>query len=70
MKLVPVTVKVKAGPPAIAEEGDIELTVATGFGAGPLLPPPPPQPARITAEKATKESPRRILKNLVLATIA
>jgi hypothetical protein len=69
MKLVPFTVKVNAAPPAVADVGDIELTVGTGLRAGPLLPPPPPQAARITAEKAPRESPRTILNNLVLGTI-
>ncbi len=50
MKLLPFTVSVKDGAPAVAEVGDIEVTVGTGLGAGltrkvrvlerPLLPEP------------------------------
>jgi len=38
MKLAPVTVRVSAGPPEVAEVGEIALSV----GAGLELPPEPP----------------------------
>jgi hypothetical protein len=46
MKFVPVTVSVKAAPPAVALAGEIELSVGLGFGAlivnvcAPEVPPP------------------------------
>jgi hypothetical protein len=53
MKSAPLTVKVKAAPPAVAEEGDIALMLGTGFGDGPLLPPPPPQAANPSVTRTT-----------------
>jgi hypothetical protein len=71
MKFVPVTVNVNAAPPAVADDGEIEVTVGTGLlGGGELPPPPPPPPqaARITAEKAPRENPRTIWNNHILGT--
>src|SRR5580698_8836914 len=66
MKLAPVTVKVNAGAPAVADAGDIELTVGTGFVGGTLLPPPPPpQPASITAERSPGASPLTTLVSTI-----
>lgn len=47
MKFVPLTVKVKPVPQTVAEEGDREAIVGTGFGGGGLEDvdePEPPQP--------------------------
>ena len=44
MKFVPLTVKVNAAPPAVALEGEIEVTLGTGFWVVVLEDdPPPPQ---------------------------
>ena len=37
MKLVPVTMRVKAAPPAVALEGESEVTVGTGLSAEVIL---------------------------------
>jgi hypothetical protein len=43
------TVNVKAAPPAVAADGEIELIDGTGLGVGPVLPLPPPLPPQPTS---------------------
>ena len=49
MKLLPLTVSVKALPPTVVDAGEVELTVGTGLGGGCEFDPPdeepPPHPA-------------------------
>lgn len=68
-KLEPFTVRVKADPLAEVVEGDREVTLGTGLftvGESVLVPPPPPQPARLNAA-ATIRSPWRCSVTLKMA---
>jgi hypothetical protein len=56
-KLEPFTVRVKAGPPAVALVGEIVLIAGVGFGGG--LDDPPPQPALPAAMLTAIHSPIR-----------
>jgi hypothetical protein len=62
-KLLPLTVSVKAEPPAVALEGEIEEMegvelAGRGVSAGPLVPPPQAdKPARLT--KYAQQNKRR-----------
>src|SRR5262245_35719686 len=68
IKPVPFTVRMKAGPRAVAIEGDKELMLGVGLGGGwpggggLELPPPPPRHAvRPTANaRGSRYSPREI----------
>ncbi len=59
MKLLPLTVKVKAVPPAVAELGEVELMEGTGFEGGTEVEEfdePPPQPAVANATRNASAS--------------
>ena len=47
MKLLPLTVSVKALPPTVVDAGEVELTVGTGLGGGCEFDPPDEEPPRI-----------------------
>ena len=44
MKLLPLTVSVKALPPTVVDAGEVELTVGTGLGGGCEFDPPDEEP--------------------------
>ena len=66
MKLLPLTVSVKAVPPALAEVGERDATEGTGFGGGGgggVVPDDEPPPQAASAAIASNESEQR--RNLI-----
>jgi hypothetical protein len=62
MKFDPFTVNVNAAPPAVTEDGEMELIDGTGLGGGELLPPPPPPHAASSSVTRTAGNDRIALK--------